>query len=513
MEFLSGLITAVVFLAGLAAVITHYLYGGLRIQGGGPRLTQAARIHLGTLAALFLLLRAVDYWLSRFALSTKDSRLITGLTYTDANAVLTAKAVLSAISVIVAALFLVVAAVGPMAAAAAVRRRPARGVRDRRRRRLPRGGATVPGDSEREDAGVQVHRAQHRGDPGRVRAEPGRDHLPGQDPGARPARCATTPSRSRASGCSTPHWSARRFRQLEQNKQYYSFPDSLDVDRYTIDGKVRDTVIAVRELDIDRVPPGQRNWVNDHLALHARLRRRGRLRQPADRRRQAGVLPVRASPRPGQLGSYEPRVYFGEQSPNYSIVGAPPGAPPQELDFPDDNSPTGQQNTTYTGKGGVPIGSEFTRLLYAIKFREQNILLSDQVNSELADHVRPRSRAQRVEKVAPYLTLDGDPYPAVVDGRIVWIVDGYTTTNHYPYSRLQVLDEATADSLTATSSSVVALQAQQVNYMRNSVKATVDAYDGSVTLYAWDESDPLLQGLAEGVPGDGEAARRRSAAS
>ncbi len=106
----------------------------------------------------------------------------------------------------------------------------------------------------------------------------------------------------------------------------------------------------------------------------------------------------------------------------------------------------------------------------------------------------------RVQKVAPYLTLDGDPYPAVVNGRIVWIVDGYTTTDRYPYSTLENLDQVTSDSLTANSQTVVALQAQQVNYIRNSVKATVDAYSGKVTLYAWDEQDPVLKAWQKVFP-------------
>jgi uncharacterized membrane protein (UPF0182 family) len=134
------------------------------------------------------------------------------------------------------------------------------------------------------------------------------------------------------------------------------------------------------------------------------------------------------------------------------------------------------------------------------------------VNSE-SQILYDRNPRQRVQKVAPFLTLDGDPYPAVVDGRIRWIIDGYTTTSHYPYSRTQVLEDATADSLTATRSSVVALPGQRVNYMRNSVKATVDAYDGKVTLYAWDEQDPLLRAWRQVFPGAGQAAepdRRRA---
>jgi uncharacterized membrane protein (UPF0182 family) len=197
-------------------------------------------------------------------------------------------------------------------------------------------------------------------------------------------------------------------------------------------------------------------------------------------------------PSTGQVGNYQPRVYFGEQSPEYSIVGAPAGSEPRELDYPDDSTASQQANTTYTGNGGVRIGSLFRKLLYAMKFHEQNILLSGGINQD-SKIMYDRTPRVRVEKVAPYLTLDGDPYPAVVDGRIKWIVDAYTTSSHYPYSKTEVLQDATSDSITENTSSVVALDNQRINYMRNSVKATVDAYDGSVQLYAWDESDPVLK--------------------
>jgi uncharacterized membrane protein (UPF0182 family) len=127
-------------------------------------------------------------------------------------------------------------------------------------------------------------------------------------------------------------------------------------------------------------------------------------------------------------------------------------------------------------------------------------LLSDLVNSE-SKILYDRAPRERVKKVAPWLTLDGDPYPAVVNGKIVWIIDAYTTTNGYPYSERTSLGEATADSITASSQFVAAQQREQVNYIRNSVKATVDAYDGTVTLFAWDEADPVLQTWSKSFPG------------
>ena len=146
---------------------------------------------------------------------------------------------------------------------------------------------------------------------------------------------------------------------------------------------------------------------------------------------------------------------------------------------------------TYDGKGGVPIGNAFNKLLYAFKFAEPNIFLSSRVNSE-SKILYDREPRDRVKKVAPWLTVDGDSYPAVVNGRVVWIVDGYTTSNSYPYSEHRSLREATADTLT-DGNSQAALPTDQVNYMRNSVKAVVDAYDGTVKLYQWDTKDPVLK--------------------
>ena len=147
----------------------------------------------------------------------------------------------------------------------------------------------------------------------------------------------------------------------------------------------------------------------------------------------------------------------------------------------------------------MPIGSLFGRLLFATKFGEANILLSDRVNSD-SRILWDRDPRDRVQAVAPWLTLDGDPYPAVVDGRIMWIVDGYTTTNGYPYSQRTPLGDVTTDSVTVTSSAITAQPADQVNYIRNSVKAVVDAYDGTVHALRVGPDRPGAEDVDEGVP-------------
>ncbi len=158
----------------------------------------------------------------------------------------------------------------------------------------------------------------------------------------------------------------------------------------------------------------------------------------------------------------------------------------------------------------MPLGSLWHKVLFAMKYQETNILLSGRVNAD-SKILYVREPKERVEKVAPWLTLDGDPYPAVVDGRIKWIVDGYTTSNGFPYSTRSTLEDATTDSRTTVANQQLVTPVKQVNYIRNSVKATVDAYDGTVTLYAWDEQDPVLKTWMKAFPGTVQAAVATSA--
>jgi uncharacterized membrane protein (UPF0182 family) len=204
-------------------------------------------------------------------------------------------------------------------------------------------------------------------------------------------------------------------------------------------------------------------------------------------------------PPKGALGEFEPRIYFGENVPDYSIIGGVKTDSPVEFDYPDDASPNGQRNYTYSGKGGVPVGSFLNKAVFALKYQEQRILLSNLINKD-SKILFERNPRNRVAKVAPWLTLDGDPYPALVDGRVFWIIDGYTTSAGYPYSRQTVLSNATADVLTANSGSIASQRNQSINYIRNSVKATVDAYDGTVSLYTWDEQDPVLKTWSKAFP-------------
>jgi uncharacterized membrane protein (UPF0182 family) len=487
-------ISTLVF-AIIGSAIVHYLYGGIRPQVAQERTTVAARVQLSVLLGLVVLLKAGAYWLDRYALALKDNKLITGLTYTDVNALLPAKAILTGIALICSLLFF----------ANIVRKSWL----------LPAAGTALlvvssvliagiypaaiqqfqvkPSESSKEAPFIQRNIDATRDAFGLSGVEVKDFQATLNAAAGQLSKDAATISNIRLMD---PNVLSPTFRQLQQIKPYYTFGASLDVDRYKVNGVSHDTIVAVRELNIDGNP--SRNWINDHLVYthgFGFVAAYGNVRD-ADGKPSfiVGDLP----PTKG-LGEFEPRIYFGENVPDYSIIGGTTTGEPVEFDYPDDTSANGQKNVTYSGKGGVPVGSFFNKLVFALKYQEQRILLSNLINKD-SKILFERNPRDRVAKVAPWLTLDGDPYPALVDGRVLWIIDGYTTSAGYPYSRKTTLSNATTDALTANSSSITAQGNESVNYIRNSVKATVDAYDGTVSLYEWDENDPVLKTWSKAFP-------------
>ena len=300
------------------------------------------------------------------------------------------------------------------------------------------------------------------------------------------------------------------FEQLQQVRGYYSVAHVLDVDRYQVDGRTRDMVVAVRELDQNGLPDSQRNWANEHTVythgygvVAAYGNQQDKNDNPITGNDGKPVWAERDLPPKGDLtdmfaNGYQPRIYFGEKSTEYSIVGKAPGGKNVELDLPEGQGANSRTNT-YEGQAGVPVGGLFNKLMYAIKFSEPNIVLSSRVNQN-SKILYDRAPRERVQKVAPWLTVDGDSYPAVVDGRVKWILDGYTTTDHYPNSEKDSLRSMTSDAL-SPNTTYATLPTDEINYMRNSVKAVVDAYDGSVKLYQWDDKDPILKAWEGAFPG------------
>ena len=482
-------------LATLASAFIHYMYGGIRTTVQTDRTTVAARVQISILLGLIVLLKAVAYWFDRYALALKEGKLINGLTYTDVNATLPAKAILAAIAVICALLFF----------ANIVRRSWL----------LPAAGTVLlvvssvliagiyPGAIQQfqvkpSESSKEAPYIQRNIDATRTAYD--LTNVSVQDYNATLSTSAGQLTKDAATIANIrlmdPNVLSATFRQLQQIKPYYTFPESLDIDHYAVNGVSRDAVVAVRELNIAGNP--SRNWINDHLVYTHGFGFVAAYGNAVDADGKPSFLVGDLPPTKG-LGAFEPRVYFGENVPDYSIIGGKKTNSPVEFDYPDDTSSNGQKNFTYTGTGGVPVGSTLNKVIFALKYGEQRILLSNLINAD-SKILYNRSPRERVAKVAPWLTLDGDPYPAVVDGKITWIIDGYTTSAGYPYSRSTSLATATTDALTSNSTSITAQSNQTVNYIRNSVKATVDAYDGTVTLYQWDTNDPVLKTWMKAFP-------------
>ena len=432
-QFLLAYGFAVVLISLVAVVIVQYLYGGLRLQPKGDRASGAAQSQISLFIGLFVLLKAVSYWFDRFALDTQSQQLVagfTGLKYTDVNAVLPALNILAAVSLLVAALFFVNVF--------------------RRRWAIPAIGAGLlvvssivvgtlypmivqqfqvrPSELVREqpylERNIEATRDAYDIADAEITDYPGTV--------APPTASVLTASAGTLNAIRLldPAVVSPTFNQLQQIRGYYSFNNTLDVDRYDLEEGRRGAVVAVREINLAGIPDGQRNWTNDRAVYTHGYGVVAAYDNTALNNGQPDFF-ENDIPSEGELDIAQPRVYFGELSPPYSIVGAPEGTPPVELDYPDDQSPTGQKTNTYDGTGGVPMGSLFGKLLFATKFQDANILLSDLVNED-SRMLWDRDPLTRVEKVAPWLTLDQDPYPVVAEGGIKWVVDGYTLSNEYP---------------------------------------------------------------------------------
>ncbi|WP_371619790.1 UPF0182 family protein [Streptomyces sp. NBC_00454] len=491
-RFLLGFGFAAVVLSVIAAAVVHYLYGGLRVTSPGARATAAATGHLSVLLGLFVTLKAVAYWLDRYGLAVKSSDFKaadnwTGLRYVDANAYLPAKTILVAIAAICALLFfatlwrrtwqLPVIGFGLMVLSAILigGLYPA----------IVQKFQVQPNEQAKESPYVEKNIKATRDAYGVADAEV-TDYAGVPAEGTDKQQLRKAADTTASIRLLDPNIVSPAFQQLQQVKGYYAFPSTLAVDRYN----GQDTVIGLRELNIGGIP--KNNWINDHFKYTHGY---GVVAAKGTTVGDQGAPDFTQSdlPSKGMFGTdFEQRVYYGEQTKQYSIVGGPQ----KELDYSDDK---GEKETSYKGDSGVNLDNPVNRAAYALAFSEPQILYSGAIG-EGSRILYNRTPKERVEAVAPWLTIDGAPYPAVIDGRIKWIVDAYTTTNGYPYASRTTLGESTHDSLTNNQRAVVA-QENQVNYIRNSVKATVDAYDGTVSLYQWDTQDPVLKTWMKAFPG------------
>lgn len=503
-----------VFLAFLANMVAHYIFGGIRLTGRQGALSKPARIQMVVLIGLLVLTKVFAYWLDRYELlsHTRAGKPFTGAGYTDINAVLPAKLILMAIALICAvAVFsalvlrdlripviglvllvlssLIVGAAWPMVVEQfSVKPNAAQKESEYIKRSIL---------ATRQAYGLTDQTVSYR------------------DWGGNTPTSAQQVASDRATISNIrlldPTIVAPAFTQFQQGKNFYSFPDQLSIDRYAgPDGNLRDFVVAARELNPDRLIDNQRDWINRHTVY---THGNGFIASPANTVRgiandpnqnggypefQASVVGANGtvvSPGPAPLD--QPRVYFGPiiaaTNNDYAIVGS--NGADREYDY---ETNTETKNYTYTGSGGVKLGNWLARSVFMAKFGERNFLFSNVIGPD-SKILFNRDPAERVKAVAPWLTTDSTVYPAIVNKKMVWIVDGYTTLDNYPYSELTSLSSATADSTEVAMNRL--MPDKQVSYIRNSVKATVDAYDGTVTLYAQDESDPVLQAWQKVFPG------------
>jgi uncharacterized membrane protein (UPF0182 family) len=501
-RFVLGLLFTAVVLCLLSALAVHYLFGGVRLQTPGEKVTPAARVHLSVLLGIFVLLKAAAYYLDRYGLLFNERDGRTGASYTDVNAVLPAKTILMFVALICAAavfanIFLRNVQLPAIALVLLVLTSVlASGIYPA----IVQQFTVRPNANEKEaeyigrniDATRAAYGIKNLNEGGKVNVQQyaATTDVATAAPALR-ADKATIPN----ARLLDPSILSPTFRQFQQIRNVYDFPSKLDIDRYSVNGETRDFVVAARELSSDNLSGNQQNWINKHtFYTHGN----GFVAAAANEDlRSSSDFEIGGLPPTGSLATQikvdQPRIYYGELITDYSIVKTTNGG---EFDRP--GSGGTDEKFTYDGSGGVDVGSFLHRVAFASYYRERNILLSSAITGD-SKILFVRDPADRVEKVAPFLKVDGDPYPAVIDGKIVWVLDGYTTLNNYPYSERQTLGEVAADSRTGQGTR--ALPRQDVNYIRNSVKATVDAYSGKVTLYQFGENDPVLDTWMKAYPG------------
>lgn len=508
----------------LLALFSHYILGGIRIgnRAAGVRgsISRPARLQLAVTAGLWMILQVVGYWFDRYQLLYNQHSLFTGGSYTDINAYLPAKIILMVIGVFVAVAIFAAVVIKDL-------RIPALAVVLMLLSSLIIGQAwplmmerfSVTPNRQAKEAeyisrNIESTRYAYGLTDENVTYE--ENWGAGDVSDSKVAADTSTISNLRLLD---PDIIAPTFTQMQQLKNFYGFPETLAMDRYTIDGQVRDFVVAARELDPNELQDNQQNWLNRHtvythgngfVAAQANTvdevaRDAGSARggfpiftvsdlQTQQGKENEGEGETQDAEKSLGIKVDQPRIYFGpviasaQDGRDYAIVGKT-GNDSVEYD-------TDSTTYTYDGKGGVHIGNFFDRTVYALKYQEMNLLLSDRVGSE-SKILYDRDPRERVEKVAPWLTTDSATYPAVIDGRIKWIVDGYTTLDSLPYSQRTSLTETTQDTQNPNGTNQRLIN-EQVGYIRNSVKATVDAYDGTVDLYEFDTEDPVLKAW-EGV--------------
>ena len=492
LKFMQGWLFSALVGVTLLTALAHYLWGGIRPQapGFGEKVSPQVKAHLSVLLGLIMLTKAWGYYLGQFDLLTSTRGVVVGASYTDVNAQLPALRILVFIAIACAILFLVnirlrgwalpVIAVGLLALVSII------------------AGAAYPAFVQRFRVDPQEFQREQPFIEDNIEATRRAFQLDGVTTQPRPLGDAVTADDIQGNQATIsnirlwrPDVLRDNFTSLQRFRSYYEFND-VDVDRYELDGQRRVLMFSAREVSQSGIPEGGQTWQNVHLVYTHGF---GAITSQVNTATTEGqpIFTLRDIPPVGQpaLEGNGQRVYYGEGADgDAAFVVVDTGA--QELDYQgtatDDQA---QVDFTYDGEGGIPVGGLFQRALFAWRFRDVNLLISDLIQGDSRIMIY-RDITERVPKAAPFLRFDTDPYAAIVDGRLVWIWDAYTVTDQYPYSDFVELTESSQ----ASAPNLVG----QANYLRNSVKVVVDAYDGSLSYYVADPSDPIIEAWAGAFP-------------
>ena len=474
---------AAILVIFVVTTIQHYLNGGIRLQGqAGSRVTPQVKGHLSLLLGLLALVKGVGYYLDRYELTLSERGFVTGATYTDVKAQLPALQLLMIVSVFCFGLLIFniwrrgftypIIAVGLWALVASLAGTiyPA----------LVQRFQVEPSESTKEAPYIERNIEMTRVAMGLDLVTPSNfDYEPTLTAPEIEENLATV----RNVRLLDPAIMRDTFQQTQGIKSFYDFRD-IDVDRYEIDGRTTQVVLAARELKQTDLPNS--SWESEHIAFTHGY---GIAAAPANAIDANGRpdyaladIPVSAGPGAESLNIDTPGLYIGEGLKGYAIVGAAR----DEVDFQDNDDQT--EVTRYSGADGVDINSLPRKLAFALRFAEPNLVVSGELGSD-SRILYKRDVVDRAKTLAPFLKFDRDPYPAIIDGKVMWILDAYTSTDMFPYAqRVNPRAVRSGDLRTAA------------NYVRNSIKVVVDAYDGTPTFYIVDDEDPIAKSYRKQFP-------------
>lgn len=482
----SAIVTALLF-----SVAVYYLFGAIRPQRGLRGMAAGALAHISVLLGLLALVKAGQYYLGQFHLNFSPRGVVTGASYTDVNAQLPALRLLAIISIVSAVLFLVnirfrrlslpLAAIGIWIAVAFL----AGGVWPWWVQRF----SVEPQEQQREAPYIERNLAATRAafklelDEVETQTFPAASDLSKEE-------LAASQNLLENVRVWDPGVLQEAYQQLQAIRTYYNFSD-VDIDRYEIDGRTRQVLLSARELSLSDLPEASRNWANLHLQYTHGY---GLVASLTNERTSAGQpsflvkdVPGTITPGAEALEPEDPTIYFGEsfEPLDFSIVNSEQ----QEIDYPTED---GVERSNYSGTGGIPLSGLARRFAFAIRETDPNLILSSLITPESKILIY-RNVRDRVQRAAPFLSLDHDPYAAVVDDRLVWILDAYTHTRWYPYSQR-------FDGSSLIDSGARGVLSDDVNYIRNSVKVVVDARDGTMDFHVVDDEDPLIAAWQAAFP-------------